>query len=122
MSYDIKFRQQVLKVRAAEKLSLSKVAERFGISKQTVYNWTKRIEEKKKRVKPCTKIDMTRLVEDIKTYPDAYQYERSHRLQVSIRCIGYALKRLGVSYKKNTHSSQSKSRRPLCLLRETPDL
>jgi len=105
MSYDIKFRRQVLKIRAAEKLSLTKVAERFGISKQTVYNWTKRIEEKKKRFKPSTKIDMACLAEDVKTYRDAYHYERSRRLQVSIRCVGYALKRLGVSYKKNTNAS-----------------
>ena len=122
MSYDIKFRQQVLKIRMAEKLSLSKVAQRFGISKQTVYNWTKRIKEKKQRIKPCTKINMNSLADDVRLYPNAYQYERSERLRVSVRCVGYALKRLGVSYKKNTQSSQSQIRRTLCILPGGADL
>lgn len=43
---------------------------------------------------------MKALEEDVKIYPDAYQYERDARLGVSQRAIGYALKRLGVSYKK----------------------
>ena len=119
MSYDIKFRQQVLKVRAAEKLSLTEVAERFGIGKQTVYNWTKRIEEKKQRLKPSTKIDMACLAQDVKIYPDAYHYERSERLKVSVRCVGYALRRLGVTYKKNSNASQSQARRTLCFLSES---
>lgn len=116
MSYDIKFRLQVLKVRALEGLSFSKVAKRFGVSKQTVYNWSKRLEEKKKRCKPATKIDMSRLADDVKAYPDAYHYERAERLKVSTRCVGYALQRLGVSYKKNPQSSQSGSRKTLCFL------
>ena len=49
MSYDKKFRHHVLNIKEQEGLSLAKVAKRFGIGKQTVYNWTKRIEEKKKR-------------------------------------------------------------------------
>ena len=44
---------------------------------------------------------MEALAEDVKTYPDAYQYERANRLGVSSSGIGHALKRLGVSYKKN---------------------
>ena len=65
----------MLKVREEEKLSYAKVAERFGMSKQTVYNWTKRIEEKKQRNKAAVKIDMEALAADIKNHPDAYQYE-----------------------------------------------
>lgn len=116
MSYDIKFRRHVLEVRARYGLSFSKVAERFGIGKQSVYNWSKRLEEKKKRSKPATKIDMSRLAEDVLQYPDAYQYERAERLSVSIRCVGYALKRLGVTYKKNTQASESGSRKTIYLL------
>lgn len=106
MSYDIRFRRHVLKIRKQEGLSFTKVAERFGIGKQTVYNWSKRIEEKKNRSKPATKIDMEALAFDVKTYADSYRYERAQRLNVSAGCINHALKRLGVSYKKNTHSSQ----------------
>ena len=61
MSYDIKFRRHVLKVWAREGLSFVGVGERFGISKQTVYNWTKRLEEKKNRLRPAIKIDMDKL-------------------------------------------------------------
>ncbi|WP_414437863.1 IS630 transposase-related protein [Candidatus Bealeia paramacronuclearis] len=43
---------------------------------------------------------MQALAEDVKTSPDAYQFERAQRLKVSVRCVGYALKRLGISYKK----------------------
>lgn len=49
---------------------------------------------------------MKALQEDIKENPDAYQYERSVKFGVSQRCIGYALRRLGVSYKKNVEASK----------------
>lgn len=116
MSYDIKFRRHVLKIRALEGLSFAKVAERFGIAKQTVYNWSKRIEEKKKRNKPATKIDRDALARDVERYPDAYQYERAERLHVSVSGVGHALKRLNVTYKKNPQTSQSRSRKTICLL------
>ena len=116
MSYAIKFRCQVLKVREDEGLSFSKVAERFGISKQSVYNWSVRLEEKRKRFKPATKIDMAALSEDIRQYPDGYIYERAFRLQVSISCVWKALKRLGVTSKKNPSTSQGGYGKTLCLL------
>lgn len=116
MSYDIKFRRHVLKVRKEEGLSFAQVALRFGIAKQTVYYWTKRIEEKKTRVKPPVKLDMEALKKDIALYPDAYQYERAARLGVSAMGIWHALRRLGVTYKKNPASSQSGSRKTLYLL------
>ena len=53
----------------------------------------KNVEPKRRRTKPAT--------------PDAYQYERAVRLGVSQRAIGNALKRLGISYKKNTQASES---------------
>ena len=115
MSYDIKFRRHVLKIRDAEGLSFSKVAERFGIAKQSVYNWSVRLEEKK-RFKPATKIDMAALVRDIEEYPDAYQYERGERLGVSSKGIWHALRRLRVTYKKKPSASQGGSRKTICLL------
>ena len=116
MSYDLKFRHHVLKFRADEQLSLSEVALRFGIGKQTVYNWTKRIEEKKTRIKECKKIDMEALKVDIQTHPDAYQIERAQRFGVTQTGIWHALKRLKVTYKKNPFSSQSGSRKTICVL------
>lgn len=89
-----------------EKLSFAKVAERFGISPTTIFKWSKRIEPKKKRKKLATKIDMELLMEDVKENPESYQYERAMKFQVSKSSIGYALKRLGVTYKKNTAASE----------------
>ena len=43
---------------------------------------------------------MGTLARDVEAYPDAYQYERAARLGVSVRCVGYALKHLGMTYKK----------------------
>jgi transposase len=116
MSYDEKFRRHVLKIKEQEGLSLARVAERFGIGKQTVYNWTKRIEEKKKRNRLPEKISLQALAQDIADVPDAYQYERAKRLGVSTNCIWRALKRLGVTYKKNPQASQSGSRKTICIL------
>lgn len=116
MSYDIKFRRHVLKIRAREGLSFAKVAERFGIAKQTVYNWSKRLEEKKERNKPATKIDMSALARDVEQHPDAYQYERAERLHVSVSGVAHALKRLNMTYKKKPSAPQSRSRKMICLL------
>ena len=41
-------------------------------------------------------------MEDVKKYPDAYNYERAQRLNVSTSGIYCALRRLEISYKKNT--------------------
>ena len=40
---------------------------------------------------------------DVKQYNDGYNYERADRLGVSTSCVRYALKRLGISYKKTLH-------------------
>ena len=72
-----------MKIREKESLSFSKVAQRFGVSKQAVYNWSKKIEEKKTRNKPPHKIDMDALKKDIEMYPDAYQYERAAQFGVT---------------------------------------
>mgnify|MGYP003555070318 FL=1 len=90
---------------------MEQAAQRFGISKQTVYNWTKQLIPCKTRNKPATKINMQALAEDVRRYPDAYQFERAKRLNVSVRGIGYALKRLGITYKKKSLTASQGMRR-----------
>jgi transposase len=107
MTYSVDFRRQVFLVKEQENLSLEQVANRFGIGKATVFRWTKRLEAKRTRHKPPTKINADTLRKDVALYPDAYQYERAQRLGVSRRGLGYALKRLGMSRKKNIFSSKS---------------
>ena len=62
------------------------------------------------RDKPATKLDMDALAKDVEVAPDDYQWERAKRLGVAERTIGYGLKRLGMSYKKNAQTPQGKQR------------
>lgn len=101
MTYSIDFRRQALLIKEQEQLSFEAIAERFGVAKSSVFRWSKQLEAQRTRPKPATKVDMEALKQEVETYPDAYQYERAERLGVSRRGIGYALKRLGISRKKN---------------------
>jgi transposase len=116
MTYSLDMRQQVLKIRSEEGLSMAKVAKRFGVGVASVMRWSKNIEAIKKRNR-STKTDMEALKRDVEQYPDAYQHERATRLCVSEYCVWYALKRLGVTYKKNTSAPKGNPRKTLCFLR-----
>lgn len=111
MTYSIDFRHRVLKIKAEEGLSYSATSKRFGVSVNSILLWTKRIEAKKSRDKPWTKIKVEDLKADIRLYSDAYYYERAKRFGVSVTGIYRAMKRLGISYKKKSQSSQGESRR-----------
>lgn len=111
MTYSVHFRRKVLSVKKKERLSLAAISRKFGVSKNTVFLWTKNITPKSHREKPPTKINTEKLREDITRYSDAYQYERAERLGVSQSAIYSALKRLKVTYKKISKPSQGKRRR-----------
>ena len=116
MTYSVDFGKKALLIKDKEVLSFAKTAGRFGVCIVTVVRWTKRLEPQKNRCKPGTKLDMAGLKEDMIMYPDAYQYERADRLGVRAMCIWDALKRIGVSYKKNISTPQSGSRRTRVVL------
>jgi len=120
MTYSRDFRDKVFNIKEQEDLSFTQVAKRFGIARDTVFRWSKNIIAKTKRIKPSTKIDMEVLKGDIELYPEAYQYERAARLKVSKAGIWYALKRLHITYKKNSTASQSRSRKESFLLQNDP--
>jgi transposase len=111
MSYSKDFRKKVLLVKEKEKLTFEETAKRFAIAKASIQNWIKNIEPCSKRNKPATKINMEELKKDLVVYPDAYLYERAKRLNVSKNCVFFAIRRLGVSYKKNSSSSESRQRK-----------
>ncbi len=111
MTYSIDFRRKVISVREQEGLTISEVAARFCVGVASVVRWLSKLEPERTRNKPATKIDMDTLVRDVRDYPDAYQYERAKRLGVSTQGINHALRRLGVSYKKNAASPQGGRRR-----------
>lgn len=107
MAYSLDFRKRTIGIKEEKGLTFEKTAERFGIGIRTLFRWQKRMEPKMKRNKPATKINMEKLTMDIKKYPDAFQYERAERFGVSQWGIGLALRRLGITYKKNPGSSRS---------------
>ena len=106
MTYSSDFRCKVLSVRSKEGLTITQVAARFDVGIASVMRWLKNPEPQKTRNKPATKINMSALARDVLAHPDAYQYERARRFGVSIQGINYALRRLGVSYKKKPEAPE----------------
>lgn len=110
MTYSLDFRKKILSIKAKEGLSFAQVAKRFGVSVNSVFLWSKNVEPALKRNKAPIKIHNHLLIEDIKKYPDAYHYERARRLGVSASGVCFAMKRLKVTYKKNSQSPKSLQR------------
>ena len=115
MTYSRDFRKKVLSIRAKEGLTFVQTAKRFGVSVNSILLWSKRLEPKRTKSRPMLKIDKDALIEDIKKYPDAFNSERASRFNVSASGICWAMKRLGVTYKKNSQSSQGQRRKTAVL-------
>ena len=111
MTYSSDFRRKVLSVREKEGLTIAQVAKRFDVGIASVVRWVKNPTPKTSRNKPATKIDMVALARDVLEHPDSYQYERARRLGVSEKGVGHALRRMGITYKKKSTTSQSERRR-----------
>ena len=118
MVYSLDFRRKVLQVKRLDNLSFRDVAKHFRVGLATIVRWSKKIEPRLTRNKSATKIDMEALKRDVELYPDAYNYERAERFGVSPKGIFEALKRLGVTYKKNPKASQGGSRQKSYFLPE----
>jgi transposase len=116
MTHAVSFRQHVLKIKTKEQLTLKETSERFRIGIASVSRWMKHLAPKTTRNKPAIKIDREALKRDLERYPDAYQYERAKRFGVTSQGIWHALKRLGVTYKKNSTASQGRSRKAYYIL------
>ena len=61
MTYSIDLRRQALLIKEPDHRSFEAIAERCGVSKMRVFNWSKRIEAQGTRQKLATKIDMEAL-------------------------------------------------------------
>jgi len=110
MTYCLDFRRKIFKIKSDKKLTFLETSKLFSISMATLFRWAKKLEPNTTRNKPATKLNMDALKLDIQTYPDAYQFERAQRLGVSSSCVFHALKRLKVTYKKNTKTPKSMRR------------
>ena len=106
MAYSLDFRRKVLSVRKKEGLTIAEVAARFDIGVASVTRWVKNIHRKPQGFRQ-RKIDLEVLRQDVRDYPDAYQYERAKRLGVAQNAIFLALQKLDITYKKNSEASQS---------------
>ena len=108
MTYSLDFRKQVLKS-LDEGMTFAEVAEFYNLSPTTIQNWKRRVHSKTTRQTKPYKIPDDVLLNDVKEYPYDYQYERARRLNCSKTGIYYALKRLGISQKKDLRTSKSVS-------------
>lgn len=115
MTYSLDFRTKVLSVRAKEHLTIEEVSRRFDVGVASVTRWLKRLEPMRTRYKSTKTVDRIALAKDIREYPDAYHFERAERLSCSASGIYHALKRMGITYKKNSISPKGERRRTACL-------
>jgi transposase len=97
-----------MKIKKDEDLTFEATSKRFGVGIATLFRWKKKLEPQKTRNKPATKVNMESLKVDVQKNPDAYLSERAERFNISVSGVFYALKRLDVSYKKNSISLQSR--------------
>ncbi len=114
MAYSHHFIKKVLKLKL-EGMSFLKLADKFNISVRSIQEWLKGNLPKGTRNKANTKLDIEKLKQDILDYPDGYLKERAERLGVSDHCISQNLKKIGVTYKKNTHTPQSRRRETIII-------
>ena len=99
MTYSIDYRKQVLSS-IASGMTIREAAIFYGLSTSTIHSWKQTLEPKIGRNKAPTRIPDDVLLNDVKEYPDDYQYERARRLNCSKTGIHHALKRLNISQKK----------------------
>jgi transposase len=104
MTYSLDFRKRVFAVKKKENLTFTTTSKRFHVPMNTLFRWQQRITPKATRQKPATKIDMNALRADIQKHPDKFQYERAQDFSVTQGAIWFALKRMNMSYKKNSVS------------------
>ena len=105
MTYSLDFRRQVLKS-IDNGMTFTQAAEFYNLSPTTIQNWKRRVHSKTTRQTKPYKIPDEELLNDVKEHPDDYQYERARRLNCSKTGIYHALKRLGISQKKDLSASK----------------
>lgn len=105
MAYSLDFIRKVLSVREKEGLTIVEVANRFSIGVASVVRWIKNVDRKPQGFRKH-KIDLDALRQDILDYPDAYQYERAAHFCVAQNAIFLTLRKLEVTYKKNSDAPQ----------------
>ena len=106
MTYSIDYREQVLSS-IADGMTIREDSIFYGLSNSTIHSWQQNLAPKITRNKAPTKIPDDALIEDVRRFPDDYNYERARRLNYSKTGIFNALKHLGISQKKDLGASKS---------------
>ena len=83
MTYSLDLRKQVIRSRTEDGCSYRKTAKFYAISKTTIQTYEADISIQNTRNRTPNKIYDDALKQDVIDYPDAYQYERAHRLNCS---------------------------------------
>ena len=109
MTYSADFREQVIKNIKQKDMSIRQACTFYNISKSTLQRWLIDPSIQTTIVKAPTSIPNEALLKDVNQYPDDYLYEWARRLNCSKSGIGYALKRLNISQKKDLRTSKSVS-------------
>ena len=117
MTYPVRFRQHVLSIRKKECLTLEESSQRFGVGRASLTRWLTRLEPDQSKPRQ-RKIDLEKLKQDVRDYPDAYQYERAARFGVATNAIWQALQKLNLTYKKSAQTSEGGRRHTAYLPRE----
>jgi transposase len=105
MSYDIKLRERALAYWAAGHTK-AQTAAAFQVGTTTLQAWKSQLNETgtlapKARETPWRKIDPEKLLAYVAEHPDAYQHELAAAFGVQLFAMQKALKRLGITRKKN---------------------
>lgn len=100
MAYSIDFRKQVLRS-IKDGMTIREVVNFYQLNTSSIHSWKLNLIPKTKRNKAPTKIPDGALIEDVRRFPDDYNYERACRLNCSKTGIFNALKRLGISQKRH---------------------
>lgn len=104
MTYSTDLRQRVLDfIRTGGRKS--EASRRFSVNRSTIYRWLS-AEDPLTPAKPGPKkmrvLDEAALRKHVSDFPDLTQNERATHLGVSEASIGYGLRKLGITRKKNT--------------------
>jgi len=105
MSYSIDFRLKVVAF-LCKGNSQRKAAELFGINLETINKWYQKYRDtgdisNEPLNRSFKKIDPEKLESFVNRYPDSYLSEIAEEFSCSVAAIHKALKRLGITRKKN---------------------
>ncbi len=106
MAYSMDLRQRVvnyvLQAESAVEVAVQKASKRYEVSRATIYRWLARKDLQPTVVKRRQrKLDDAALTQHVRDYPDARLKDRAAHFGVHTSAIGFTLKRLKITRKKN---------------------